>query len=184
MLALAHHYNEPVASPVGTYRARVYGQQQEDGMWGGWIVFFPFGGGRVISTSRETTQSTLAQLGYWASGLTHLYLHGALERALALQPEAQLATELERLEHEDATAALRADTLEIAARVARAESDIVAAERDRTEDELLATVAETAKAEAAAHEQAADVARSTARAAGEALGRRRSTPARSSPKKK
>src|SRR5690606_39119818 len=90
LLALARHYDEPVASASGVYRARVYGRVLEDGRWGGWLVFFPAGGGRVAATDRETSQSGFADLAYWASGLTHAYLEGALERALALQPEAEL----------------------------------------------------------------------------------------------
>src|SRR5215203_5019760 len=123
MLALAHHYDELLTSTAGRYRARVYGQAMEDGMWGGWIVFFPVGGGRVIATDRETTQSNLDQLAYWASGLTHTYLHGALDRALTLQPEATLSRELDRLERLESAAATRAVTLEGAAEVARAEAE-------------------------------------------------------------
>lgn len=174
MLALAHHYDELVTSPdARLYRARVYGELQDDGMWGGWLVFFPVGGGRVIATDRETTQSSLAALGYWASGLTHLYLHGALERALTLQPEALLATELERLERIEASAALRADTLETAASAARAESRLAEVARERTEERLLDTVADEFRAEAEAHELAAARARAEAQSAERALRTRK-----------
>jgi hypothetical protein len=140
MLSLAHHYDERVSSGGVTYHARVYGAIDPDGMWGAWIVFFPRGGGRVISTSRETTQSNFDQLRYWASGLTHLYLHGALERALSLQPEEQLVRELERLEREETAAELRAETLEAAADSARADADLAAIARTRTEDHLAAAL--------------------------------------------
>ena len=182
MLALAHHYDELVTSAKGTYRARVYGAAQDDGMWGGWLVFFPVGNGPVISTDRETTQSSLADLGYWASGLTHLYLHGALERALALQPDAQLAAELERLERIEASAESRAETLEAAASVARAESRLAEAAREKTEDRLLGAIADTAKADAKAHERAAAASRAEAKAA--ATARRARKPGGSSRKKR
>ena len=139
MLAIAHHYDEPVARGGITYRARVYTEIETDGMWTAWIVFFPAGGGRVISTDRETTQSNLEAVRYWASGLTHTYLHGALDRALSLQPELSLARELDRLERLEESAELRAETHEAAAAEARMESDIVAAARERAEDRLLAT---------------------------------------------
>jgi hypothetical protein len=169
MLALAHHFDEPVASSARTYRARVYGQAQDDGMWGGWIVFFPVPAGRPIATDRETTQSSLAALTYWASGLTHLYLHGALERALALQPEAQLQRELDRLDLIEESAADRAETLEAAASAARAESKLARALKENAEEELLGSVAETAKAEAQAQEEAAAASRQLATAAERAL---------------
>lgn len=95
MLALAQHFDELITTPEGDYRARVCAQLQEDGRWGAWIVFVPTAGGRSISTDRETTQSNLADLIYWASGLTPVYLQGALRRALALQAEAQLARRLD-----------------------------------------------------------------------------------------
>lgn len=165
MLALAHHYDELVAAPEGAYRARVYGEVQEDGMWAGRIVFFPAAGGRVIATDRETTQSSLSDLRYWASGLTHQYLHGALDRALDLQPEAQLARELDRLERLEVAAEARAETLESAASIARAESRLAQGARDATEERLLEAIATGAEQDAAAHEQAAKHARIQAEAA-------------------
>jgi hypothetical protein len=173
VLALAHHYDEPVRSGGVTYRARIYGGMEADGTIGGWIVFFPLGGGRVISTARETTQADLADLQYWASGLTHVYLQGALERALDLQPDAQLAVELDRLEALETSAALEANSLEAAATAARAESDIVHAARERTEDRFLASVADAAETEAHAHEVAAKGARQQAKAASGALRTRK-----------
>jgi hypothetical protein len=166
MLALAHHYNELVTSDAGvTYRARVYAGADIDGRLGGWIVFFPVGGGRVISTDRETTQSSMAHLRYWAAGLTHSYLRGALARALALEPEAQLVSELEQLERLESSAQMRAETLAASADAALVESKLVEAQRERTEERLLATVAETAHAEARAYQAAAEISRKQARTA-------------------
>lgn len=184
MLALAHHYDEPVSFGGVTYRCRVYGGADDEGRWGGWIVFFPMGGGRVIATDRETTQATLPDLSYWASGLTHTYLHGALERAVALQPEAQLARELVRLERMEETAELRAETLEAAAALARTESRLAEAEREQTEKRLLAAVANEAEADAEVHEKAAALAREQAQAADRALRTRKSKASSSSSKKK
>jgi hypothetical protein len=163
MLALAHHYDEPVVGSDGvTYRARVYGGADTSGQWGGWILFFPIGGGRVISTAQETTQSNLANIDYWASGLTHVYLIGALSRALALEPDVALQRELTRLQ--------------------RLESP---AERAPTEERLLATVAGSAETEAEMHEAAVRVSRTTARAADRALhARSRRTASKSTASKK
>ena len=167
----------------------MYGRAIEDGLWGGWLVFFPVDGGRVIATARESTQSSFADLSYWASGLTHVYLEGALERALDLEPEVQLARELDELERIEASAESRAailereaTALEQQASAARAESRLVEAVRERTEERFLEEVAGSAAAEADAHEQAASKARSEAHAADRALRARQRS--RSSPKKK
>ena len=191
MLFLAHHYDELVASPAGSYRARVYGMPQADGMWAGYIVFFASGGGRTISTDRETTQSSLAALGYWASGLTHLYLHGALDRALALRPEVQLARELALIEIAEASAGRRAAALESATEAAREETRLAETVRERTEERLLETLADAAEMDARAHEASAATSHETAAAANPALrarskrstGKRASTKSRSGKKR-
>lgn len=61
--------------------ARVCGREAEDGRWEGWIEFEPQDGGSVLRTPRETTQPNRTDLHYWATGLTPIYLAGALERA-------------------------------------------------------------------------------------------------------
>jgi hypothetical protein len=77
-------YQWPV-SLTGTplvYTASARGRQRDDGNWEGWIEFTPSDGGPVVRSPRETTQPSLAALEYWTSGLTHVYLEGALDRAL------------------------------------------------------------------------------------------------------
>lgn len=51
-------------------------------MWEGWLEFVPAGGGEPIQSGRETTQPNRVDTEYWATGLTPIYLEGALERAL------------------------------------------------------------------------------------------------------
>jgi hypothetical protein len=55
-------------------------------MWQGWLEFDPVGGGETIRSQRETTQPNRADTEYWASGLTPIYLEGALKRALEGPP--------------------------------------------------------------------------------------------------
>jgi hypothetical protein len=184
MLDLAHHYEVLLDSATGSYRARVYGDQMEDGRWGGWLVFIPVGGGRLIATGRETTQASLADLAHWSGGLSEVYLQGALARALALQPEAELARELERLEKLEIAAEVRADTLERAAAAARTQSRVAEAAREHTEERLLETIADNAELEAEAHEQAAAASRSTADAADRALRTQKPTPSSAKKKRK
>jgi hypothetical protein len=71
-----------LASDNRIYNARACGRQEPGGLWEGWIEFIPDRGAPVRS-GRETTQPNLADLEYWATGLTPVYLEGALKRALA-----------------------------------------------------------------------------------------------------
>jgi hypothetical protein len=75
----------PVVAEDGRhYHARVCGAEARDGTrrWEGWIEFVPAAGGRVLRTGRETTQPNRTDALYWATGLTAVYLEGALARAL------------------------------------------------------------------------------------------------------
>jgi hypothetical protein len=66
-----------LVDPYGRrYAARVYGACRPGDLWDGWFVFFPLDGGRTLATDRETTQSTLAAVRYWASGITTVDLNG------------------------------------------------------------------------------------------------------------
>jgi hypothetical protein len=53
-----------------------------DGSWQGWIEFVPVNAGVPVRTPRETTQPNRTDTQYWATGLTPVYLEGALARAL------------------------------------------------------------------------------------------------------
>ena len=68
------------------YTAQACGRQRDDGRWEGWLEFVPDDTSIVLRTQRETTQRNLADLEYWASGLTPVYLQGALERTLTPAP--------------------------------------------------------------------------------------------------
>lgn len=76
-------FAEAVTSEEGTnYTARACGCEMVGGGWQGWIEFVPFGAGEPIRSSRETTQPNRQDTVYWATGLTFVYLEGALRRAL------------------------------------------------------------------------------------------------------
>ena len=62
--------------------ARACGRECADGHWEGWLEFVPLDGGVVIRSARETTQPNRVDTQYWATGLTSIYLEGALRRAL------------------------------------------------------------------------------------------------------
>jgi hypothetical protein len=66
------------------YHAQACGEEMAGGgLWQGWLEFTPVGGGTPIRTSRETTQPNRTDAEYWATGLTPIFLEGALERALS-----------------------------------------------------------------------------------------------------
>ena len=63
------------------YDVRICGRQLADHRWESWIEFVSPEGSPVLRTPRETTQPTLGDLTHWATGLTSVYLDGALTRA-------------------------------------------------------------------------------------------------------
>ena len=76
-------YSEPITTRDGrTYLARACGSEMDSARWQGWLEFIPAGGGPPLRSGRETTQPNRTDLEYWATGLTPIYLEGALERAL------------------------------------------------------------------------------------------------------
>lgn len=76
-------FTEPVVAEDGqSYIARACGSEMADGMWQGWVEFVPINGEVPIRTGRETTQPNRIDTEYWATGLTPVYLEGALQRAL------------------------------------------------------------------------------------------------------
>lgn len=75
-------FTDTVIAEDGTeYQARACGGIAADGLWQGWIEFVPVEGGEVLRSGRETTQPNRQDALYWATGLTTVYLEGALARA-------------------------------------------------------------------------------------------------------
>jgi hypothetical protein len=76
-----HSLSEPFRAPEGVlYAVHVWGRERTDGTWVGWLEFVSPLGSRMM-TDRETTQSKLEDLSYWALGLQPIYLEGAYKRA-------------------------------------------------------------------------------------------------------
>ena len=75
-------FDQPVRDELGEYHARAVGRLGDDGMWEGWVEFTPIDGGtEVLVTGVESTQPERTHLEYWATGLTPVFLEGALARA-------------------------------------------------------------------------------------------------------
>ena len=62
------------------------------GTWQGWIEFVPVGRGTPVRTPRETTQPNRIDTEYWATGVSAIYLEGALRRALAKPVDTKVET--------------------------------------------------------------------------------------------
>jgi hypothetical protein len=75
-------FDTPVADESGAYHVRVVGRRADDGMWEGWLEFEPIGrSGDTLVGPVESRQPERDHLEYWATGLTPIYIEGALHRA-------------------------------------------------------------------------------------------------------
>ena len=87
MAETLQQYPGTIVADDGTeYEARVCASPMPDGLWQGWIEFVPVEDARdggPIRSPRETTQPNRLDAVYWASGLSRIYLEGALRRARA-----------------------------------------------------------------------------------------------------
>jgi hypothetical protein len=78
------HYPTLLRTTEGTsYTVKACGRLRGDQICEGWLEFFPDDGTPVLRSGTETTQPNLVDLEYWATGLTPIYLEGALQRTLS-----------------------------------------------------------------------------------------------------
>ena len=76
-------FDRPVSHRDGRqYRAQACGRERENGQWEAWLEFEDLTTGEILRSQRETTQPNQADAAYWATGLTPVYLEGALDRIL------------------------------------------------------------------------------------------------------
>src|SRR4051794_15426110 len=76
-------FTDPVIDHGVAYMARACGARGTDGLWQGWIEFSPIDGAPPLRSPRETTQPNRDDTMYWATGLSAVYLEGALRRTLS-----------------------------------------------------------------------------------------------------
>ena len=89
-------FSMPVQGPNGlAYTARAVGEEMPDGLWHGWIEFSTADHSELVATGRETTQPNRTDLVYWATGLTQIYLEGALTRAFDVNRSRHAAQHLQ-----------------------------------------------------------------------------------------
>jgi len=83
MAEILFQFDTPLVVTDGpSYLPRACGREAENGLWEGWIEFLPDDGSAVLSSRRETLQPNREAVVYWATGLTPIYLEGALARTL------------------------------------------------------------------------------------------------------
>ncbi len=76
-------FDTPVIHRDGRqYRAQACGRELENGQWEAWLEFEDMTSGEILRSQRETTQPNQKDAVYWATGLTPVYLEGALDRIL------------------------------------------------------------------------------------------------------
>jgi len=79
---LVEYSDVVIASGSRRYMARACGAPVPSGQWQGWLEFIDVESGDAVRSPRETTQPNRTDTVYWATGLTGVYLEGALNRAL------------------------------------------------------------------------------------------------------
>jgi len=76
-------FDTPVTLRDGRqYRAHACGRERDNGQWEAWLEFEDMASGEILRSQRETTQPNEVDTVYWATGLTEVYLEGALDRIL------------------------------------------------------------------------------------------------------
>jgi hypothetical protein len=88
-------FTDPIVGDGIAYTAKACGAPTAEGLWQGWLEFTPLDGDPVLRSGRETTQPNREDTIYWATGLSAVYLEGALERAL--HPRVRTATAADAL---------------------------------------------------------------------------------------
>jgi hypothetical protein len=81
MAEVLARFSHRISDGEAAFRAQACGTPMRDGRWAAWIEFIPLDGGLPLRSPRETIQPNWTDAQYWATGLTPVYLEGALRRA-------------------------------------------------------------------------------------------------------
>jgi len=73
------------------FQVQVSGKQRTDRTWAGFVEFTDVKSGSTFRTEQETSQPSRDTLVYWATGLEHIYIEGALVRAICATVSDDLA---------------------------------------------------------------------------------------------
>jgi hypothetical protein len=81
MAEVLARFSQRIRDGAAAFDVQACGAPMSDGRWTAWIEFIPVDGGQPLRSPRETTQPNRTDAKYWATGLTPVYLEGALQRA-------------------------------------------------------------------------------------------------------
>jgi len=81
MAEVLARFTHRIRDGATAFHAQACGAPMSDGRWTAWIEFIPLDEGQPLRSPRETTQPNRTDAEYWASGLSPVYLEGALQRA-------------------------------------------------------------------------------------------------------
>ena len=79
-------FDTPVTHGGRQYIVQACGRERDNGQWEAWLEFEDVDTGEIVRSQRETTQPNHKDALYWATGLTPVYLEGALDRILRQPP--------------------------------------------------------------------------------------------------
>ena len=82
MAEVLHDYGVVRTADGESFHVRACGSEMDASRWQGWLEFEPLDGGTTMRSARETTQPNRGDVIYWATGLTAVYIEGALNRVL------------------------------------------------------------------------------------------------------
>lgn len=82
MAEVLHDYGLFRSTDGAVYRVRACGSEMDESRWQGWLEFQSIVGGETMRSARETTQPNRADLVYWSTGLSSVYIEGSLNRTL------------------------------------------------------------------------------------------------------
>jgi hypothetical protein len=82
MKEIVYEHPHPIWLCGRQFRVQVSGEQRKDRTWAGFVELTDMKSGSRFQTEQETSQPSRDALVYWATGLEHVYIEGALIRAI------------------------------------------------------------------------------------------------------
>ena len=82
MKEIVYEHPHPIWLCGRQFRVEVLGQRRADETWAGYVEFVDIKTNSGFRTEQETSQPNREALQYWATGLEHVYIEGALTRAI------------------------------------------------------------------------------------------------------
>lgn len=84
MMEIVYEHPHPIWLCGRQFRVEVTGERRADQTWAGYVEFTDLKTDRRFRTEQETSQPNRDAVVYWATGLEHVYIEGALIRAICV----------------------------------------------------------------------------------------------------